>query len=89
MHTGEVHVIMGPNGSGKSTLAHALAGHPGYKVLDGSVQIDGVELLTMSPTDRARHGLLLAMQQPMEVPGCVRSTSWSPPASIRRTFVRE
>ena len=69
MHTGEVHVIMGPNGSGKSTLAHALAGHPGYKVLDGSVQIDGVELLTMSPTDRARHGLLLAMQQPMEVPG--------------------
>jgi Fe-S cluster assembly ATP-binding protein len=69
MHTGEVHVIMGPNGSGKSTLAHALAGHPGYKVLDGSAQIDGVELLTMSPTDRARHGLLLAMQQPMEVPG--------------------
>jgi Fe-S cluster assembly ATP-binding protein len=69
MHTGEVHVIMGPNGSGKSTLAHALAGHPGYNVLDGSVQIDGVELLTMSPTDRARHGLLLAMQQPMEVPG--------------------
>jgi Fe-S cluster assembly ATP-binding protein len=69
MQTGEVHVIMGPNGSGKSTLAHALAGHPGYKVLDGSVQIDGVELLTMSPTERARHGLLLAMQQPMEVPG--------------------
>jgi Fe-S cluster assembly ATP-binding protein len=69
MQTGEVHVIMGPNGSGKSTLAHALAGHPGYKVLDGSVQIDGVELLTMSATDRARHGLLLAMQQPMEVPG--------------------
>jgi Fe-S cluster assembly ATP-binding protein len=69
MHTGEVHVIMGPNGSGKSTLAHALAGHPGYKVLDGSAQIDGVELLTMSPTDRARQGLLLAMQQPMEVPG--------------------
>jgi Fe-S cluster assembly ATP-binding protein len=69
MQTGEVHVIMGPNGSGKSTLAHALAGHPGYKVLDGSAQIDGVELLTMSPTDRARHGLLLAMQQPMEVPG--------------------
>ena len=69
MHTGEVHVIMGPNGSGKSTLAHALAGHPGYAVLDGSVRIDDVELLTMSPTDRARHGLLLAMQQPMEVPG--------------------
>jgi Fe-S cluster assembly ATP-binding protein len=69
MRSGEVHVIMGPNGSGKSTLAHALTGHPGYKVLDGSVTIDGFELLTMSPTERARRGLLLAMQQPLEVPG--------------------
>jgi Fe-S cluster assembly ATP-binding protein len=69
MKTGEVHVIMGPNGSGKSTLAHALTGHPGYKVLGGSVRIDDVELLTMSATDRARHGLLLAMQQPLEVAG--------------------
>jgi len=69
MRTGEVHVIMGPNGSGKSTLAHALTGHPGYKVLAGSVRIDDVELLTMSPTERARHGLLLAMQQPLEVAG--------------------
>jgi Fe-S cluster assembly ATP-binding protein len=69
MHSGEVHVIMGPNGSGKSTLAHALAGHPGYKVLDGSVTIDGVELLELSATERARHGLLLAMQHPLEVPG--------------------
>lgn len=69
MASGEVHVIMGPNGSGKSTLAHALAGHPGYKVLGGSVTIDGEELLDLSPTERARHGLLLAMQQPLEVPG--------------------
>ena len=69
MTTGEVHVIMGPNGSGKSTLAHALAGHPGYRVLAGSVRIDDEELLTMSPTQRARHGLLLALQQPLEVPG--------------------
>jgi len=69
MSSGEVHVIMGPNGSGKSTLAHALSGHPGYKVLGGSVQLDGVELLELSPTDRARAGLLLALQQPMEVPG--------------------
>ena len=69
MRSGEVHVIMGPNGSGKSTLAHALTGHPGYTVLDGSVTIDDVELLTMSPTERARHGLLLALQQPLEVPG--------------------
>ena len=69
MASGEVHAIMGPNGSGKSTLAHAIAGHPGYKVLDGSVLLDGVELLELSPTDRARHGLLLALQQPMEIPG--------------------
>ncbi len=69
MHSGEVHVIMGPNGSGKSTLAHALSGHPAYEVLDGSVTIDGVELLSLSATDRERAGLFLAMQQPMEVPG--------------------
>ncbi len=69
MRSGEVHVIMGPNGSGKSTLAHALAGHPGYTVTAGSVTLDGVELLAMSPSDRARAGLLLAMQHPMEVPG--------------------
>lgn len=69
MHSGEVHVIMGPNGSGKSTLAHALAGHPGYRVLEGSATIDGVELLDLSPTERARHGLLLALQQPLEVAG--------------------
>ncbi|MEO9181752.1 MAG: Fe-S cluster assembly ATPase SufC [Acidimicrobiales bacterium] len=69
MHSGEVHVIMGPNGSGKSTLAHALTGHPGYTVTSGSVKIDGVELMNLSPTERARHGLLLAMQQPLEVAG--------------------
>ena len=69
MDSGEVHVIMGPNGSGKSTLAHAIAGHPGYRVLDGSVNIDGVELLDLSPTERTRHGLFLALQHPMEVPG--------------------
>ena len=69
MSSGEVHVIMGPNGSGKSTLAHAIAGHPGYKVLGGSVRIDGVELLELSATERARHGLLLTLQQPLEVPG--------------------
>ncbi len=69
MRSGEVHVIMGPNGSGKSTLAHALAGHPGYQVLSGSVRLDDVELLDLSPTERVRHGLFLAMQQPIEVPG--------------------
>jgi Fe-S cluster assembly ATP-binding protein len=69
MRSGEVHAIMGPNGSGKSTLAHALTGHPGYTVLDGSVTIDGVELLTLSATDRARAGLMLVLQQPFEIPG--------------------
>ncbi len=69
MSSGEVHVIMGPNGSGKSTLAHALAGHPGYRVTAGSARIDGVELLELSPTERTRHGLFLALQHPMEVPG--------------------
>ncbi len=69
MDSGEVHVIMGPNGSGKSTLAHAIAGHPGYRVLDGSVTIDGFELLDLSPTERTRQGLFLALQHPMEVPG--------------------
>jgi len=69
MRSGEVHVIMGANGSGKSTLAHALTGHPGYQVVDGSVTIDGVELLTLEPAERTRLGLFLAMQHPMEVPG--------------------
>jgi Fe-S cluster assembly ATP-binding protein len=69
MRSGEVHVIMGPNGSGKSTLAHALAGRPGYRVVSGTVRLDGVDLLALSPTERARAGLLLALQQPLEVPG--------------------
>jgi Fe-S cluster assembly ATP-binding protein len=88
MTTGEVHVIMGPNGSGKSTLAHALAGHPGYKVLGGSVRIDDVELLTMSPTERARHGLLLAMQQPLEVAG-VRPIDLLVAAGVDPTNLRQ
>lgn len=69
MNSGEVHAIMGPNGSGKSTLAHALTGHPGYRVTDGSVTIDDVELLTLSTTDRARAGLVLVLQHPFEIPG--------------------
>jgi len=69
MCSGEVHAVMGPNGSGKSTLANALMGHPGYRVLDGSVTIDGVELLDLSPTERAREGLMLVLQQPIEVAG--------------------
>lgn len=69
MASGEVHAIMGPNGSGKSTLAHALAGHPGYRVLDGDARLDGVDLLALAPSERTRHGMFLALQHPMEVPG--------------------
>jgi Fe-S cluster assembly ATP-binding protein len=67
--SGEVHAIMGPNGSGKSTLAYSIAGHPKYQVTSGSVTLDGVDILSMSVDQRARAGLFLAMQYPVEVPG--------------------
>jgi len=67
--TGEVHVIMGPNGSGKSTLASVLAGRENYEVSAGSVEYLGKDLLDMSPEDRAREGLFLAFQYPVEIPG--------------------
>jgi len=66
---GETHAIMGPNGSGKSTLAYAIAGHPKYQVTSGSVTLDGEDALAMSVDARARAGLFLAMQYPVEVPG--------------------
>lgn len=66
---GEVHAIMGPNGSGKSTLAQVLAGHEAYEVTEGSVSYENKDLLEMSPEDRAREGLFLAFQYPVEIPG--------------------
>jgi Fe-S cluster assembly ATP-binding protein len=66
---GEVHAIMGPNGSGKSTLAKVLAGHPAYEVTDGEVLFDGKNLLELAPDERAREGVFLAFQYPVEVPG--------------------
>ncbi|WP_134739130.1 Fe-S cluster assembly ATPase SufC [Nocardioides sp. 503] len=66
---GETHAIMGPNGSGKSTLAYSIAGHPKYTVTGGSVTLDGEDVLAMSVDERARAGLFLAMQYPVEVPG--------------------
>ena len=69
VNSGEVHAIMGPNGSGKSTLAYSIAGHPKYDVTSGSVTLDGVDILSMKVDERARAGLFLAMQYPVEVPG--------------------
>jgi FeS assembly ATPase SufC len=69
VRSGETHAIMGPNGSGKSTLAYAIAGHPKYTVTRGEVLLDGENLLEMSVDERARAGLFLAMQYPVEVPG--------------------
>jgi len=67
--SGQTHAVMGPNGSGKSTLAYVIAGHPKYTVTEGSITLDGADVLDMSVDERARAGLFLAMQYPVEVPG--------------------
>ena len=69
VNSGETHAIMGPNGSGKSTLAYSIAGHPKYEITGGSVHLDGIDILEMSVDERAKAGLFLAMQYPVEVPG--------------------
>lgn len=69
INSGETHAIMGPNGSGKSTLAYSIAGHPKYSIVEGSVTLDGADVLEMTVDERARAGLFLAMQYPVEVPG--------------------
>ncbi|GIF72700.1 Fe-S cluster assembly ATPase SufC [Asanoa siamensis] len=69
VRAGETHAIMGPNGSGKSTLAYSIAGHPKYEITGGSVTLDGADVLSMTVDERARAGLFLAMQYPVEVPG--------------------
>ena len=69
VNSGETHAIMGPNGSGKSTLAYTLAGHPKYVVDSGQVLLDGEDILKMTPDERAKAGVFLAMQYPVEVPG--------------------
>jgi Fe-S cluster assembly ATP-binding protein len=93
---GQTHAIMGPNGSGKSTLAYAIAGHPKYQVTQGSVTLDGADVLGMSVDARARAGLFLAMQYPVEVPGVTVSnflrtavTAVRGEAPKLRTFVKE
>jgi Fe-S cluster assembly ATP-binding protein len=69
VETGQVHAIMGPNGSGKSTLARVLAGHPGYEVVSGSITYDGKDLLALQPEERAREGVFMAFQYPVEIAG--------------------
>ncbi|MCS6873076.1 MAG: Fe-S cluster assembly ATPase SufC [Pyrinomonadaceae bacterium] len=70
---GEVHAIMGPNGSGKSTLAKVIAGHPGYEVFEGEILYEGKNLLEMEPDERAREGIFMAFQYPIEIPGVSNS----------------
>lgn len=96
VNSGEVHAIMGPNGSGKSTLAYSIAGHPKYKITGGSVTLDGVELVDMTVDQRARAGLSLAMQYPIEVPGVsvanflrTAKTALSGEAPKVRTWVKD
>ena len=82
IESGTTHAVMGPNGSGKSTLAYVIAGHPKYRVTSGSITLDGVDVLSMSVDARARAGLFLAMQYPVEVPGVSVS-------NFLRTWVKE
>ena len=81
---GEIHALMGPNGSGKSTLAYAIAGHPRYVVTSGTVQLDGADVLAMTVDERARAGLFLAMQYPVEVAGVSLSNFLRTAATARR-----
>ncbi|MDP6788041.1 MAG: Fe-S cluster assembly ATPase SufC [Rhodospirillales bacterium] len=74
VEAGKVHAIMGPNGSGKSTLSHVIAGRPGYEVTGGGVRYDGSDLLAMEADERARKGVFLAFQYPVEIPGVTTTT---------------
>ena len=96
VRSGEVHAIMGPNGSGKSTLAYSIAGHPKYRITGGSVTLDGIELTELTVDERAKAGLFLAMQYPIEVPGVsvanflrTAKTALSGEAPKVRTWVKD
>jgi Fe-S cluster assembly ATP-binding protein len=96
VESGQTHAIMGPNGSGKSTLAYSIAGHPKYTVTQGSVTLDGQDVLAMTVDERARAGLFLAMQYPVEVPGVsvsnflrTAATATRGEAPKLRTWVKE
>lgn len=83
---GEVHAIMGPNGSGKSTLAQVIAGHEDYRVTDGSVLFDGENLLDLAPEERARKGIFLGFQYPVEIPGVNNAYLLKAAVNARRTY---
>ncbi|MBK8469330.1 MAG: Fe-S cluster assembly ATPase SufC [Candidatus Phosphoribacter sp.] len=96
VRSGETHAIMGPNGSGKSTLAYSVAGHPKYRITQGSVTLDGQDVLAMSVDERARAGIFMAMQYPVEVPGVTVSnflrtakTAMDGQAPKLRTWVKD
>ena len=96
INSGESHAIMGPNGSGKSTLAYTIAGHPKYTVTEGEILLDGEDVLEMSVDERARAGLFLAMQYPVEIPGVSVSnflrtakTAISGEAPALRTWIKD
>jgi Fe-S cluster assembly ATP-binding protein len=96
IRAGETHAIMGPNGSGKSTLAYSIAGHPKYTITQGTVTLDGEDVLAMSVDERARAGMFLAMQYPVEVPGVsvsnflrTAATAMRGEAPKLRTWVKE
>jgi Fe-S cluster assembly ATP-binding protein len=96
IRSGETHAIMGPNGSGKSTLAYSIAGHPKYEVTEGEILLDGENVLEMSPDERARAGLFLAMQYPVEIPGIsvgnflrTAKTAVSGEAPALRSWIKE
>lgn len=96
VRSGETHALMGPNGSGKSTLAYSIAGHPKYTVTGGTVTLDGADVLAMTVDERARAGLFLAMQYPVEVPGVstanflrTAATAIQGEAPKLRTWVKE
>lgn len=84
---GEVHAIMGPNGSGKSTLAQVLAGHESYEVTQGSVRFEGKDLLALAPEERARAGVFLAFQYPVEIPGVTNVQFLKSAVNARRRFL--
>ena len=89
VNAGEVHAIMGPNGSGKSTLAHVLAGRPGYLITGGTVRFDGADLLTLPAEERARAGLFLGFQYPVEIPGVSNAYLLKAALNARRRHLGE